>query len=134
DYYRRFVERVDIAVIKARPASPDGVFNFGPNNLWNRAMAERARILIIETSPGLAHAEGTDNGVHASEVDYVIEGDGAPVPELPNPPPTEVDRAVARLIANEIEDGACLQIGIGGMPNAVCTLLLDSGAKDLGIH
>lgn len=134
DYYRRFVDRVDVAVIKARPAGPDGVFNFGPNNLWNRAIAERARILIVETCPGLPHAEGAGNGVHASEVDYVIEGDGAPVPELPNPPPTEVDRAVARLIAGEIEDGACLQIGIGGMPNAVCALLMDSGAKDLGIH
>jgi acyl-CoA hydrolase len=41
---------------------------------------------------------------------------------------------VARRIAAEIEDGACLQIGIGGMPNAVCALLLDSGVKDLGIH
>ena len=45
-----------------------------------------------------------------------------------------IDRAVARLIAAEIEDGACLQIGIGGMPNAVCALLLDSGVRDLGVH
>jgi acyl-CoA hydrolase len=41
---------------------------------------------------------------------------------------------VARHIATEINDGDCLQIGIGGMPNAVCTLLLESGAKNLGIH
>jgi acyl-CoA hydrolase len=41
---------------------------------------------------------------------------------------------VATLIAEEIEDGACLQIGIGGMPNAVCSLLLESGAQDLGVH
>ena len=58
--------------------------------------------------------------MHVSEVDYIIEGDHQPVAELPNPPPTEVDRAVARQITAEIEDGACLQIGIGGMPNAVC--------------
>ena len=69
-----------------------------------------------------------------SEVDYIIEGDNQPAVELPNPPPTDVDRAVGKLIANEIEDGACLQIGIGGMPNAVCTQLLDSSARDLGIH
>ena len=67
--------------------------------------------------------------MHVSEVDYIIDGDDAPLAELPNPPPTEIDRAVARLIADEIEDGACLQIGIGGMPNAVCSLLLDSGAQ-----
>jgi acyl-CoA hydrolase len=63
-----------------------------------------------------------------------IEGDHQLAPELPNPPPTEIDRAVARLIMGEIEDGACLQIGIGGMPNAVCTLLLDSSVRDLGVH
>ena len=77
---------------------------------------------------------GEQTGVHVSEVDYIIEGDDAPAPELPNPPPCETDRAVARLIAAEIEDGACLQIGIGGMPNAVCALLLESGVRDLGVH
>jgi len=67
-------------------------------------------------------------------VDYVIQGDDGPAPELPNPPPTEVDAAVGRRIAAEIEDGACLQIGIGGMPNAVCTLLAESSVTDLGVH
>ncbi|MFY8154657.1 MAG: acetyl-CoA hydrolase/transferase family protein, partial [Hyphomicrobiales bacterium] len=61
-------------------------------------------------------------------------GDAGPTPGISNPPPTEVDRAVAEQIAGEIEDGACLQIGIGGMPNAVCSLLVDSSVKDLGIH
>jgi acyl-CoA hydrolase len=45
-----------------------------------------------------------------------------------------VDAAVGRLIASEIEDGDCLQIGIGAMPNAVCATLLDSGVRDLGVH
>ena len=47
---------------------------------------------------------------------------------------SDVDRKVAALIAAEIEDGACLQIGVGGMPNAVCALLKDAGLRDLGIH
>ena len=51
-----------------------------------------------------------------------------------SPSPTEVDRAVARLIAAEIVDGACLQIGIGAMPNAVCSLLMDCGVRNLGVH
>src|SRR6185295_11969476 len=63
-----------------------------------------------------------------------IEGDNAPAAELKNPPVTDVDHAVARLIAGEIEDGACLQIGIGAMPNAVCSLLLETGEGDLGVH
>ena len=48
--------------------------------------------------------------------------------------PREVDAAVGRLIAAEIEDGDCLQIGIGAMPNAVCATLLESGVRDLGVH
>jgi acyl-CoA hydrolase len=84
--------------------------------------------------PGLPYVYGHENGVHLSEVDYIVQGDCQSAPELPNPQPTEVDRAVARLIAAEIDDGACLQIGIGGMPNAVCALLLESGVRDLGVH
>ena len=90
--------------------------------------------MIVETSTAVPHVYGVENGVHISEVDYIIDGDNAPLPELKSPPITDIDRAVARKIAAEVEDGSCLQIGIGGMPNAVCSLLLESGAKDLGVH
>lgn len=134
DYYRRFIEPVDIVILKTCPMDADGFFNFGAANIWHRALIERARMVIVEESAGQPYGLGEENGMHVSEVDYIIEGDHAPIVELPNPPPTEVDRAVARLILDEIDDGACLQIGIGGMPNAVCCLLLGSGVRDLGIH
>jgi acyl-CoA hydrolase len=118
DYYRRFIEPVDIVILKTCPMDADGYFNFSATNGWHRALIERARMVIVEESAGLPYAMGEQNGVHISEVDYIIEGDHAPPAELPNPPPTAVDRAVARLILNEIDDGACLQIGIGGTPNA----------------
>jgi len=73
-------------------------------------------------------------GAAVTEVDFIIEGDHRSCAELPLPDPDEIDRAVAQRIAAEIEDGSYLQIGIGGMPNAVCRLLLNSGVKDLGIH
>jgi acyl-CoA hydrolase len=134
DYYRRFVEPVDVAVFKTCPADANGYFNFSAANLWHRAVASRARIVIVEVSEGLPYLHGVDNGLHLSEVDYVIQGDPGPPPELPNPPPSDADRAVAALIAAEVEDGSCLQVGIGAMPNAVCSLLLESGVRDLGIH
>jgi acyl-CoA hydrolase len=112
----------------------NGFFNFSAANLWHRAVVENAKMVIVEVSRTLPYVYGDQNGVHVSEVDYIVEGDQQPPPELPNPEPTEVDRAVARLIAAEIEDGSCLQIGIGGMPNAVCTLLLESGVRDLGVQ
>lgn len=134
DYYRRFIPPVDILVIKTCPIDENGYYNFGPANLWHRAIIEKARLVIVEVTPGMPYCHGEANGVHQSEVDYIIQGDATPMPELPNAPPTEVDRAVGRLIAAEIGDGACLQIGIGGMPNAVCSELLNSGARELGIH
>lgn len=134
DYYRRFIPPVDILILKTRPLDEAGFFNVGPTNAWFRAIVERARMVIVETSTALPHVFGRDTGIHISEVDYIIEGDNAPIPELPNPAITEIDRAVARHVIGEIEDGACLQIGIGGMPNAVCAQLADAGLKDLGVH
>lgn len=134
DYYRRFIDRVDIAVIKATPPDADGFFNLGPTSLWHRAVMERATTIVLEITPTLPRVHGSDVRIHATEVDFLIEGDATPTPELPSTVPTEVDRAVARLIAQEVEDGACLQIGIGGMPNAVCSLLLEANVRNLGIH
>jgi acyl-CoA hydrolase len=67
-------------------------------------------------------------------VDFVIDGGSAPLPALPAGTISTVDRQIARLIANEIEDGACLQVGIGGMPNAVCSLLREANVRNLGVH
>ena len=134
DYYRRFIDPVDIVILKTCPIDADGYFNLSAANLWHRAIIERARMVIVETNRRLPYVYGEQTGVHVSEVDYVIEGDDAEAPELPNPPPGAIDAAVGRLIAAEIDDGACLQIGIGGMPNAVCSLVVESGVRDLGVH
>jgi acyl-CoA hydrolase len=134
DYYRRFVDPIDVVCIKTTPMDEHGYFNFGASVTYHKALCERAKLLIVETSTAMPYVYGGEECVHASEVDYVIEGGDAPLPELANPAPTEVDQKVAALIAAEIEDGACLQIGIGGMPNAVCTSLKEAGVRDLGIH
>ena len=133
-YYRENLPPIDLVVLKTRPMDANGLFNFSVMNGWNRAVVERARKVLVEVNPHLPEVFGDSVGVHAGEVDFVIEGDGRPTPELPNTPPSEVDRAVGRLIVAQIEDGACLQIGIGAMPNAVCARLIDSPVRDLGVH
>ena len=134
DYYQRFIPPVDIVVLKTCRMDENGYFNFSAANLWHRDIIQRARVVMVEITDGLPYVFGVNNGVHISEVDFIIEGDNQPAPVLPNPPASEVDIAVGKLIAAEIEDGSCLQIGIGGMPNAVCEQLLHSNAKDLGVH
>ncbi|MBI3768481.1 MAG: 4-hydroxybutyrate CoA-transferase [Deltaproteobacteria bacterium] len=134
DYYRRFIEPVDVVCLKTTPMDEHGYFNFGGAVSYHKALSERAKILLVETCAAMPYVYGAEESVHASAVDYVIDGGDDPVPEAANPPPTDLDRQVAARIAAEVADGACLQIGIGGMPNAVCGLLKDAGVRDLGIH
>jgi len=86
--------------------------------------------IILEINPNCPRTFG-DNHIHVSEVTHLIEVD-YPVPELPDIPPTEADRKIASYIVPLIEDGSCLQLGIGGTPAAVAEGLY--GKNDLGIH
>jgi acyl-CoA hydrolase len=133
-YYRRFVDPIAVACVKTAPADAQGYFNFGCGTTYVRAMMERARIIIVETSQAMPRVPGPDNAVHASEVDYVIDGGNTALTEIAPAQISAVERQVARLIASEIEDGACLQIGIGAMPNAVCSLLREANVRNLGVH
>src|SRR5262245_40430126 len=99
DLYRRFVDRVDVACIKTCPMDAHGFFNFGGAVSYHKAMAERARVLIVETCAAMPYVYGAEEAVHVSEVDYVIDGGAEAVPEVANPSPSDVDRTVARLIA-----------------------------------
>ena len=134
DYYRRFVDPIDVVCLKTTPMDEHGYFNFGAAVSYHKALCERAKLVVVEPSAAMPYVYGAEESIHASEVDYVIEGDDAPLAELVNPEPTEIDRQVGARIAAEVENGACLQIGIGGMPAAVCGLLRDAGVRDLGIH
>jgi acyl-CoA hydrolase len=134
DWYRRFIEPVDILVLKTAPMDENGFFSFGGASCYSYATAERAKVIIVEVSEHAPQVFGHDSAIHVSHVDYVIDEGSDPLPELKNPPVSEIDKQIAQRIAAEVEDGACLQIGIGGMPNAVCTMLKEAGVKDLGIH
>ncbi|MDG1372274.1 MAG: acetyl-CoA hydrolase/transferase C-terminal domain-containing protein [Paracoccaceae bacterium] len=134
DYYRRFLPPIDVACIKVCPKDENGNYTFGGTGLWHPAVMECARTRIVEVCEHLPRTFNEGCKIHESEVDFVIAGDGSRPAELPDTELTDVDRQVGRLIAEEIEDGACIQVGIGGMPNAACAALLESGAKDLGLH
>jgi len=133
DIYRRFM-KVDLAIIKTTPMDQHGFFNFGATNSYIRAILDVAERIVVEVSDAVPHCAGIQADVHITEVEAVIEGDNTPLFELPSPPLTDIDRKVAEYIIPEISNGSCLQIGIGGMPNAVCAALADSDIQDLGIN
>lgn len=134
DLYRRFVERVDIAVFQVCPKDAEGNYNFSISASYLRSLVEKADVVIVEVNPALPYCLGPDNAVHESEVDFVIEVPAHPAAELPSATSSEVDLAIARLVAAEIRDGDCLQLGIGGLPNAVGRAIAGAGVKDLGVH
>ena len=112
-----------------------GYFNFSAANLWHRAIVERASMVIVEIKPGAAvrlrrgerrpHQRGRLRDRRQTmprRRSCRIRRSAKSTPRSDGSSPSE------------IEDGDCLQIGIGGMPNAVCALLLESGVRDLGVH
>ncbi len=133
DTYRRLID-VDVAVLKTAPMDAHGFFNFGPSVTYHKAISERARTMIVETDASVPYVFGIENAVHINDVEFVLDAGASAMPELNYPAASATDRKVAELIAPEIPSGACIQIGIGAMPNAVCELLAVAPIKDLGVH
>ena len=110
-------------------------FNYGMCNSITSATITKAKRVIVEVNENIPHCfGGNQESVHISRVDYVVQGKNPPLAEVTPPAPTETDKKIAEYILKEIENGACLQLGIGGLPNVIGKLLVDSDLKDLGIH
>ena len=135
-YYRELDCPDDVAMFQVAPMDSHGYFNFGPSASHLGAMCERAKHIIVEVNENMPRClGGTECGVHISDVTYIVEGSNPPIGELgAGGPATDIDKTVAKLIVDEIPNGACLQLGIGGMPNAVGSLIAESDLKDLGVH
>lgn len=135
-YYRDIPNPSRVAMFQVAPMDEHGFFNFGPSASHMAACCERAEVIIVEVNQNMPRClGGFENGIHISQVDMIVEGDNPAIAAMgAAAPATDVDQAVAKYIVNEIPDGACLQLGIGGMPNAVGSLIAESDLKDLGVH
>ncbi len=132
EYYRNYID-VDVVMIPATPMDKKGFFNFGPQVSHTMAMCEVAKTIILEVNPNIPRCFGQEEAIHISQVDYIVEAD-YPIAEIPAAKPNDIDKKIASLVIDQLEDGCCLQLGIGGMPNAVGDMIANSDLKDLGIH
>ena len=133
-FYRENVE-VDVVMIQVTPMDEHGYFNFGPSASHLADMCRTAKHIIVEVNTNMPRClGGFDEGIHVSQVDAIVEGNHPEIGILNGAAASEVDKAFAELIVKEIPNGACLQLGIGGMPNAVGSLIAESDLKDLGVH
>jgi acyl-CoA hydrolase len=121
---------IDVALIQVSPPDAHGFCSFGVGVDCTKAAASVARTVIAEVNTEMPRTLG-DSFIHVRKLDAVVEV-SRPVLELPRKPATDLHRAIALHVAGLIPDGATLQMGIGGVPDAVLPLLRDR--RDLGVH
>ncbi|MDR2973247.1 MAG: hypothetical protein LBV00_00840 [Propionibacteriaceae bacterium] len=114
----------------ASAPGPDGLVRFATGNAYEERIAEKAKYRVLEISERAPWCHG-NNFLDPDAVDFIIESD-AELSCFVAPPPTDNDMVIGRIVADLIKDGDCLQIGIGGIPDAICLSLRDK--KDLGVH
>lgn len=122
---------IDTFVTTVSPMDRHGYFSFGTGNDYATKVARTAKRLIVEVNEHMPRIWGGGAALHVSEVSAIVENHVALL-ELPIGKPTQVDETIARIIADMVPDGACLQMGVGALPNLVCSQL--TTRQDLGIH
>lgn len=133
-YYTRGYAKVNVAMVTVSPMDSHGYFSYGLTNCAQQEMIDAADYVIVEVNPNMPYICGLEaDSIHVSEVDAIVENDSRFAYSKPVSI-SDIDRQVAANIFPYLEDGITLQLGIGGMPNALGTLIADSDLKDLGMH
>lgn len=121
---------IDVALIHVSPPDRHGFCTLGTSVDIARAAVETAKIVIAQINTQMPRVHG-DGFVHVSEIDYCIEID-EPLLQYHSHPLSDIERKIGKHVANLIEDGSTLQIGIGTVPDAVLNAL--KGHRHLGLH
>lgn len=121
---------LDAVFLNVSPPDENGYCSFGVSADLAVSAVECARKVIVQVNKAMPYSYG-DALIHVSRIDAAVEVDD-PLVEVPTAVPTDIDSAIGRHIAELIPDGATLQIGVGGIPNAVLSALKDH--RHLGLH
>jgi 4-hydroxybutyrate CoA-transferase len=128
--FRRGVVQLDAALLQVSPPDAHGYCTLGVSVDTSLAAAQTAKLLIAEINPNMPRTNG-DGNIHISKFHKVVEVD-YPMHQLILPPPDEVETRIGNYIANLVEDGATIQMGIGAIPNAALAAM--EGHRELGVH
>lgn len=122
--------RADTFITTVSNMDANGCFSLGTDADYALALARSGARLIVEVNPAMPYVHG-DCMIHVSDVTALVENH-VPLCQVPALPRNATDDAIGAIIAAMVDDGACLQMGIGAVPDAVCAALM--GHKRLGIH
>jgi 4-hydroxybutyrate CoA-transferase len=121
---------VDVAMVSVSPPDEAGFCSLGVSVDYTKKAVESAKIVVAEVNGFMPRTHG-DSFVHISDLTCLVEVN-MPIQELAPQPNTEVEKNIGKYVAELIDDGCCLQLGIGGIPDAVLGNL--GSFRDLGIH
>lgn len=127
---RMYAKKPNVFFGTCTPPDSKGFVSLSLGITYEKDILEAADTVILEINENLPRTFG-DTHVHIRDVDYFVEHHQE-VPTLPNPEPTETDQAIGNYVAELVEDGSTIQLGIGNIPNAAALALKDK--KDLGVH
>lgn len=135
-FYRRGYDTVNICFQPVTPMNEKGYFNVSTSNSISAAVLEAARIKVLYVNKSAPWCcGGSREVVHISDVDYIVESQtNHSLLNIPEVVPSETDKKIAEIILGTMRDGDCVQLGIGGMPNAVGAMIAQSDLRDLGVH
>lgn len=119
-----------VVMLQVAPMDKNGHFSMGLSCDYIMPLSRHAQKIIVQVNENMPRTFGR-NFLHINEIDAIVEATH-PLTALPDIPPNENQTIIGQYIADLIEDGSCIQLGIGGIPNAVAYALGDK--KDLGIH
>ena len=126
----RDVVKPRVTVMSVAPPDADGYVSLGTNCDYIETTLAHCEVKIAQVNKNVPYTHGKARK-HISEFDYFVECD-EDLPIVPAPPITEVERQIGKNCASLINDGDCIQLGIGGIPNAICEELKHK--KDLGLQ
>lgn len=122
---------VDTLIATVAPMDTDGNFSLGTSADYSVAVSRKPGVrIILEVNPDMPYVRG-DCMIPLESVSALVENQ-APLPQVPPAPRTQTDDRIGSIIAGLVNNGDCLQMGIGALPDAVCAGL--SNHRNLGIH
>jgi 4-hydroxybutyrate CoA-transferase len=128
--FRSGILPLDVALIQVSPPDEHGFCSFGVEVGVTKTAAETAKVVIAEVNDRMPRTLG-DSFIHVSKLSHIVPV-SYPLPDHPMGDITELEKKIGYHCASLIENGSTMQMGIGGIPDAVLTFL--NSKKDLGIH
>ena len=133
-YWSECVGDINVAMLQVGPMDKWGNFNLGPqvSDYWG--IIGKAKIVIVEVNEKQPYAHGYRNMINLSQIDYIVHGSNTDMPVIQPKEPNDIDKKIARQIVSRIRNGSTLQLGVGGLPNYIGSMISDSDINDLSVH